>query len=96
MPRENIYLGTVVPDIGKPGLDKIAEVEGISRAIYEDYINRRINYNKAIRRLNLLSLIVTRDSDFDGEHPRLRNRALNIIDYYRRKLMKARHKVKHR
>jgi|Deesub1362B_J571_1020462.scaffolds.fasta_scaffold00003_356 hypothetical protein len=88
MGRRNIYLGSRVPDVGGPGLDKIVEVEGIAKAIYEDYVTHKISYNKAIRRLNLLSLIVSRDQDFDSNHPRLKTKALNIIDHYRSRLMK--------
>lgn len=37
-------------------------------------------------RLNLLTLIVSRDSDFDTVHPRKKARAKRIIEEYRRKL----------
>jgi hypothetical protein len=91
MSRRNIYLGSRVPDVGQPGLDQVAEVEGICREILEDYKRRRISYRTAMSRLNLLSLIVSRDADFDSIHPRKKARALRIIDEYRSKLMKMRH-----
>ena len=81
--RRNIYLGHRVPDTRKPGLDNLREVEGISRAIVQDYRRGRINRRKALRRLNFLKLIVSRDRDFQG---RKKLKALKIIDRYRDRL----------
>lgn len=91
MARENVYLGRSVPDVGEPGLDQIAEVEGICREILEDYRRRRITYKTAMSRLNLLSLVVSRDSDFDSAHPRKKARAKAIIEEYRRELQRLRY-----
>lgn len=44
MARENVYLGKSVPDVGEPGLDKVVEVEGICKAILNDYRRNRISY----------------------------------------------------
>ena len=90
MGRENVYLGKSVPDIGKPGLDRAEEVEGICRQILEDYRGRRISYKTAMSRLNLLTLIVSRDSDFDTLHPRKKARAKRIIEEYRERLKRLR------
>ncbi len=91
MARENVYLGKSVPDVGEPGLDQLVEVEGICREILEDYRRHRITYKTAMSRLNLLTLIVSRDSDFDTLHPRKKARAIRIIEEYRRKLQSLRY-----
>ncbi len=83
--RRNIYLGKRVRDTGKPGLDNTREVRGISRAIINDYENNKIPYRTAMSRMNLLELVVSRDSDFQG-----RAEARAIIDKARAKLMRMR------
>jgi len=81
--RRNVYLGKRVPDIGKPGLDTITEVEGISKAILEDVQKHRIPYVTAMRRLNGLSLAVRRSKKFPESR---KGKALQVIDTYRLKL----------
>ena len=88
MGRDNVYLGKSVPDVGRPGLDKLSEVRGIALRILEDYRCGEISYQTAMSRLNLLSLIVSRDSDF--EDPEKERKAKEFIDYVRRQLMDER------
>lgn len=88
MTRENVYLGKTVPDIGRPGLDELAEVKGIALRILEDYRAGDITYRTAMSRLNLLTLIVTKDSDFDD--PEKERNAKEFIEYVRRQLMNER------
>ena len=82
-------MGKTVPDIGRPGLDKLAEVRGIALRILEDYRCGEISYRKAMSRLNLLSLIVSRDSDFTYDEEKKR-KAKEFIEYVRRQLMNER------
>jgi len=63
--RENVYLGKVVRDIGKKGLDQPREVIGILNAIDNDYSNRKIDAKTFNRRTALLGLIVMRSNKFD-------------------------------
>jgi len=88
MARENIYLGKSVKDTGKKGLDNLKEVRGIARRILLDYKKKRINYRTAMSRMNLLTLVVSRDSDF--QNPRKKARAKKIIERYRKRLKKLR------
>jgi hypothetical protein len=74
MTRKNVYLGKTVPDIGKPGLDKLAEVKGIALRVLDDYRAGDVTYRTAMSRLNLLTLIVTKDSDFDDPEKEQRPR----------------------
>ena len=77
MGRKYVYLGKRVKDVGKKGLDKISEVKGIRDAIIEDREKGRIDARKASSRMNLLKLVVSRDSDFRGAK---KQRALSIVD----------------
>jgi len=86
MARQNIYLGRTVPDVGKPGLDSIKEVSGICKGIVRDYKKRKISYRTAMSRLNLMELIIARDSDFTF-NARKERRAREIVEKYRKKLM---------
>ena len=88
MARENIYLGKRVKDTGKKGLDKLSEVRGIARNILKDYRKKRISYKTAMSRMNLLTLIVSRDSDFQKGSKK--TRAKRIIERYRKRLKKLR------
>lgn len=81
---KNVYLGKSVPDICRPGLDQRREVRGICNRILEDYHSRRISYSKAMRRLNLLELVIQRDSSFTEEEKR---RLRADVDAFRRELM---------
>lgn len=81
--RKNKYLGTRVPDIGRPGLDTITEVKGIVAEIIRDVKNRRITYRTGMSRMNLLSLIVSRARAFRG---RRKKRALQVINHGRARL----------
>jgi hypothetical protein len=85
--RKNIYLGRRVRDTGKRGLDNIGEVRGITREIIKDYKQHRISYRTAVSRMNLLELVVTRDSDFQG---RKEAQAREVIDQARKRLMRMR------
>ncbi len=61
--RRNVYLGKRVPDTGRPGLDNLTEVEGISKAIIEDYEKGRISKRTANGRFALLcNVIIPKDS----------------------------------
>ena len=86
MTRENIYLGKRVPDIAKPGLDSTKEVSGICKSIVRDYKSGRISYKTAMSRLNLMELIIARDSDFTF-NARKERQAREIVEKYRKKLM---------
>ncbi|RLG82805.1 MAG: hypothetical protein DRO40_06715 [Thermoprotei archaeon] len=86
MARENIYLGKRVKDTRKKGLDNLNEVRGIAKSILQDYRRKRISYKTATSRMNLLKLIVSRDSDFQS--PKKKARAKRIVDRYRKRLMK--------
>lgn len=88
MARENIYLGKRVKDTRKKGLDNLNEVRGIARNILKDYRKKRISYKTAMSRLNLLTLIVSRDSDFQKGGKKAR--AKRIIERYRKRLKKLR------
>jgi len=88
MARENIYLGKSVKDTKKEGLDNLNEVRGIARNILKDYRKKRISYKTAMSRLNLLTLIVSRDSDF--QKGRKKTKAKKIIERYRKRLKKLR------
>jgi len=89
--RRNKYLGTRVPDIGKPGLDTLTEVKGIVKAIIEDVKNHRIAYKKGMSRMNFLSLIVSRSNDFYGRKER---RAQEIINDGRRRLKRLNRRIR--
>ncbi|MCD6301073.1 MAG: hypothetical protein J7L82_03270 [Staphylothermus sp.] len=84
MARSNVYLGKSVKDVNKKGLDSLSEVEGIAKNIIKDYQQERISYRTAISRMNLLELVVSRDSDFKGAK---KKKARKIVDKYRAKLM---------
>ena len=86
--RRTVYLGHRVPDTGKPGLDNLTEVRRIANAIVRDYKKHRISKRTATSRLNLLKLIVKKDSDFRG---RKLKRAYSIIERARER-MKGRRK----
>ncbi|ABN58502.1 conserved hypothetical protein [Pyrococcus abyssi virus 1] len=84
-----VYLGKRVKDRGKKGLDSIVEVEDIAKAIVNDLKAHRISYRTAMSRMNLLELVVTKDSDFYGRKEKV---ARDIIDEYREVLKKLRNK----
>jgi len=83
--RPTWYLGHRVPDSKKPGLDNPSEVKGITQKVLQDYKKGRISYKTAMSRLNLLKLIVKKDSDFRGKR-----KAYKIIDHAREKLINMR------
>ena len=91
MGRKYVYLGKRVLDRGKKGLDKISEVRGIRNAIISDYKRGRIPKRKAASRMNLLKLVVMRDSDFKG---RKRQKAIAIVDKGIQKLKGGKRKKK--
>ena len=86
----NVYLGEncrsppCVDDRGKPGLDLISEVKDIAERIIEDCETGRISYRTAMARMNLLELVVSRDSSFSVD---TRLKARRIIDRKREELM---------
>ena len=65
--RKTVYLGHRVPDTGKPGLDSAKEAKAIARAILKDYKSGKIDKRTATSRLNLLELIIKKDSDMRGK-----------------------------
>ena len=77
MGRDYVYLGKRVPDTGKKGLDNLGEVRGIRDAIIEDRRKGRIDSRTAASRMNLLKLVVSRDSDFQGAK---KQKALSAVD----------------
>ena len=84
MGRKHVYLGKRVEDVGEEGLDTVEECKAIADAIYEDYMDGRISYRKAISRLNLLELIASRNSKFTaGEEAECRD----YVDRVREDLM---------
>jgi len=86
---KNKYLGRSVKDTGKKGLDNLSEVRGISRKIVQDVKSGKISYIKGMRRLNFLSLIVSRDKNFTGFK---KQKAKQIIRGYRLQLRKLKKK----
>lgn len=78
-----IYLDKRVKDVRKKGLDTLTEVENICREIIKDYKAKRISYRTAIARMNLLDLVITRNSKLQGK----KRKAHKIVDTYRQKLM---------
>jgi len=86
----NVYLGQgcmsppCVDDRGRPGLDRISEVRDIADRIIEDCEAGRISYRTAMARMNLLELVVSRDSSFTVEQ---RLKARRLIDRKREELM---------
>ena len=70
MTRKYVYLGKRVPDTGEKGLDSVEECKGIADAIYDDYMEGRISYRKAISRLNLLELIAEKDHKLTSSEAR--------------------------
>jgi len=54
-------------------------------------IRHRISYKTAMSRLNLLTLIVSRDSGFDTLYPRKKARAKAIMEEYRERLRRLRY-----
>ena len=86
--KGNVYLGKRVRDTGRPGLDNLREVRGIANAIIYDYTHHKIPYRTAMSRMNLLELVVSRDSDFEGIKEA---QARAIVDRARIRLMKMRH-----
>jgi len=83
----NTYLGTRVKDIGRPGLDTLTEVKGITAAVIKDVKDGKITYRTGMSRLNLLTLIVSRSKRFKGRRER---RAQEIINHARIRLKKQR------
>ncbi len=85
MSRENVYLGKRVEDTGRKGLDNLREVRDIADAIIDDCVSGTIPYNKAMSRMNLLELIVTKDSDLRRKG--LVREARKIVDKKREELI---------
>jgi hypothetical protein len=83
MANKNVYLGKVVKDVRKKGLDTLTEVEAICKAIINDFKKRKITYRTAMSRLNLLSLIITKSKNFKGLKEK---NAKKIINKYRKML----------
>ncbi|NPA86792.1 MAG: hypothetical protein GXO00_02175 [Candidatus Diapherotrites archaeon] len=76
--RRNVYLGRVVPDTGRPGLDNLREVRGICRAVLRDYETGRISRRRASSRLALLhNVVIPRDRKL-----RRKRRAEEIVEEY--------------
>ena len=92
MPKKRKYLGVRVPDTKKPGLDNLAEVKGIAKAIEQDYKRGRISKTLALRRLALLKLVVMRDRDFADE--KKRSKAISYIDRIRARIKASKKKSK--
>ena len=86
----NKYLGKKVPDLGGKSLSNPLEVLGIASNIVGDYITGKIDLKTATSRLNLLELIVQRDSDFNDIEKAL-SRA--IVDAHR-PILKASEAIK--
>ena len=81
--NRNVYLGKRVRDVGRPGLDEIREVEGICKAILEDYESGRIDKRTANGRYSLLyNVIIPKDDKLKGK----KKRAKQIVKLYWQKL----------
>lgn len=85
--RRTVYLGHRVRDTGRPGLDNPKEVEGITKAILDDYKKGRISYRTAMSRLNLLKLVVKKDKKFHGKR-----KAYKEIEQAKKRLKRMREK----
>jgi len=81
--KRNKYLGKRVKDVNKPGLDSYSEARGIADKIVQDYRRGRISYRTAMSRMNLLELIIKKDSDFRGKR-----KARAYIDKKRKELQR--------
>ncbi|ALM76464.1 hypothetical protein [Thermococcus barophilus] len=87
---KTVYLGKVVKDTGKPGLDNLREVRDICAEIINDYLKGKISYAKAMRRLNFLkTTVIKRDSKLEGK----KRKAYAIVENFKKKLRKLREKV---
>jgi len=79
-PREHVYLGRDVKDVGKKGLDRLSEVREILRELEKD---AKIISPRIIQaRTHILWLAVKRDSDFTEEQ---RRKAIKMINDFRKK-----------
>jgi len=77
--NRNIYLGKRVKDVKKPGLDTLAEVERISKAIINDYKRGRISKKTASGRFaRLHNTIIPKDSKLKGK----KRKAKKIVKKY--------------
>jgi len=81
--RRNVYLGKRVKDVGRRGLSNYREAKGIADEIVADYRKRKITYRTAMSRLNLLELVIKKDSDFRGKR-----RARAYVDKKRKELQR--------
>ena len=87
---KTVYLGKVVKDTGKPGLDNLREVRDICRAIIEQFMKGKISYAKAMRRLTFLeTTVIKRDSKLEGK----KRKAYAIVKKFKQKLRKLREKI---
>lgn len=81
---KTIYLGKRVKDVGKKGLDRASEVEGICKAIISDYKRGKIDYKTAMARLNFLqTTVIPRDKKMSSTE---KKRALSIVRKYKKRL----------
>lgn len=87
---KTVYLGKVVKDTGKPGLDNLREVRDICKAIINQFMKRKISYAKAMRQLNFLeTTVIKRDSKLEGK----KRKAYAIVRKFKKKLKNLREKV---
>jgi len=82
--RRPVYLGTRVPDTRRPGLDSVAEVERIARAILEDYRRGRIDAKTANGRFALLcNWVISRASGLKGKRAKARQACRKYWERFR-------------
>ena len=79
-----VYLGKRVKDVNKKGLDSESEVRGIAKNIILDYQKRRISYRTAMSRMNLLELVIQKDSKIPSSK---KKKFRSIVDKYRERLV---------
>jgi len=81
--RKTVYLGHRVPDTKHPGLDNLAEVERLCKAILRDYRAGRITKKQASGRFaRLHNTIIPRTSALRGKV----RKAKKIVERYWAKL----------
>lgn len=73
----NVYLGSRVVDMGKPGLDRLEEVEAIARAILRDFKTGRIDSKTANGRFSRLRNLI-----IDISKVKQKAKAKKIVDKY--------------
>jgi hypothetical protein len=79
----NVYLGKRVEDTGREGLDNLREVRDIADNIIDDCTSGRIDYRTAMSRMNMLELIIVKDSKIPYH---LKGKARTIVDRKREEL----------